>query len=312
MANWSAEQIPDLSGKTIIVTGGNSGIGFEAALQLAGKGAGVILACRNLDKASTALESIRSSFPSSSVEPFELDLAKLDSVRAFAKRFLDSGRSLDVLCNNAGVMALPLRRTAEGFEMQLGTNHLGHFALTGLLLERLLATEGARIVSVASNFHRFGRIDFDDLNWQHSYGRWPAYGRSKLANLLFTYELQRRLDRLSTSALAVACHPGYAATNLPLAGFKKKRASLQEGAAKLGNRILAQSAAKGALPTLRAAVDPEVRGGDYFGPDGLAEMWGSPIKVESNARSHDLETAARLWEISEELTGVRYDAIRLS
>jgi NAD(P)-dependent dehydrogenase (short-subunit alcohol dehydrogenase family) len=236
----------------------------------------------------------------------ELDLANLASIRAFAAAFLAKHDSLHLLCNNAGVMALPHRHTADGFEMQFGTNHLGHFALTGLLLERLLATPGARLVNQSSTFHRLGKMRFDDLNWERGYRKWPAYGQSKLANLLFTYELQRKLEAKNASLLSVACHPGYAATNLQLAGPQVAQSSIMERVWSLSNRIFAQSAAMGALPMLYAATASDVRGGDYIGPDQLGESWGHPKKVRSNARSRDLSAAATLWDVSEKLTGVSY------
>jgi hypothetical protein len=239
----------------------------------------------------------------------DLDLADLQSVRRFAEEFLARHNKLHVLCNNAGVMALPYRKTTDGFEMQIGTNHLGHFALTGHLLRRLLDTPGARVVTVSSGAHRVGRIRFDDLNWEKGYRKWLAYGQSKLANLLFAYELQRRLDAAGAQLISVACHPGYAATNLQLAGPRMEGSSLMEFLSQLSNRLVAQSAAMGALPTLYAATAPDVRGGDYIGPDGLFENWGYPKKVRSNRQSHDHEAARRLWEISERLTGVRYDAL---
>ncbi len=303
---WTAKDVPDLSGKTIVVSGGNSGIGYEASVGLARKGARVVLACRDSVKADRAVEAIRGTHPGAHVESMELDLASLVSVRDFAKAFLERHDALHVLCNNAGVMAIPRRVTADGFEMQLGTNHLGHFALTGLLLDRLLATDGARVVTVASTAHRPGRINFDDLQSERSYGKWRAYGQSKLANLLFTYELQRRLESAGSGLLAAACHPGYAATNLQFAGPRMQGSSFLESVMTLGNRLFSQSAAMGTLPTLYACTAPDVRGGDYFGPDGLGEMWGSPKRVTSTARSHDRDMASKLWDVSESLTGVRY------
>lgn len=303
---WTADQMPDLSGKTVLVTGGNSGIGYEAARQFARKGARVVLACRDLGKARAAIGTITSAHPDAHVEAMELDLASLASVRACADAFRAAHRALHVLCNNAGVMALPYRRTADGFEMQIGTNHLGHFALTGLLLDRLLDTDGARVVTVSSGAHRFGTIRFDDLHWQHGYRKWLAYGQSKLANLLFMYELQRRLEAARASVISVACHPGYAATNLQFVGPRMAGSSWMEYASQLGNQLFAQTAAMGALPTLYAATAPAVRGGDYIGPDGIGELWGSPKKVQSNARSRDPAAARKLWEISESLTGVSY------
>lgn len=306
---WTATDIPDLSGKTTIVTGGNSGIGYEAALQLAGRGARTILACRDLGRAGDAAAQIKSTFPNAVVDLMALDLASLASIRAFATAFQDKHAGLDVLCNNAGVMALPYRKTVDGFEMQLGTNHLGHFALTGLLLERLLATPGSRVVNVSSTAHRIGRMRFDDLNGERSYAKWRAYGQSKLANLLFTYELQRRLDAAGVDVISVACHPGYAATNLQAAGPRMEGSTLMESITDLGNRLLAQSAAMGALPTLYAATAPEVRGADYIGPDGFMENAGHPKKTRSNARSHDRDAAAKLWDVSVQLTRVPYAAL---
>jgi NAD(P)-dependent dehydrogenase (short-subunit alcohol dehydrogenase family) len=301
--------MPDLSGKTIVVTGGNSGIGYEAAKQFARKRAHVVLACRDIGKARAAVAAITAEDPTASLAVMPLDLASLASVRSFTAAFLSQHGTLHVLCNNAGVMALPNRKTADGFEIQFGTNHLGHFALTGLLIERLLATPGARVVTVSSGAHRFGAMRFDDLQWERGYRKWAAYGQSKLANLLFTYDLQRKLAAAGARLISVACHPGYAATNLQLVGPRMQGSSLLESLAQLGNRFVAQSAALGALPTLYAATAPDVRGGDYIGPHGLAQNWGYPKKVQSNRRSHDTAAATRLWEISEQLTGVCYDAL---
>jgi NAD(P)-dependent dehydrogenase (short-subunit alcohol dehydrogenase family) len=303
---WTANDMPDQTGRTIAVTGGNSGIGLEAAKACAAAGAHVVIACRDPQRARGALESLREAVPGASVEALPLDLASLASVRDFAKAFLDRHPRLDVLVNNAGVMAIPRRTTADGFEMQLGTNHLGHFALTGLLLERLLATPGSRIVNVSSTAHRAGRIDFDDLHGERRYARWGAYGQSKLANLLFTFELARRLEAAGHPLKSVACHPGWAATNLQFAGAKMDGSRLMEQVARLGNRLFAQDAAMGALPTAYAATAPEVASGDYIGPDRFYETWGHPAKVGSSRRARDREAARRLWEVSEQATGVRY------
>src|SRR5579863_1269639 len=305
---WTADDIPDLSGKTIVITGGNSGIGYEAALAFARKRAEVILACRDLGKARTAAAQITSSAPGANVSVMELDLSNLASVRGFSDAFHLQHKALHVLCNNAGVMAIPYRQTADGFEMQFGTNHLGHFALTGLLMDRLLASESARVVNVASGAHRMGSIRFDDLQWKQGYRKWMAYGQSKLANLLFTFELQRKADAAGKKFLSVACHPGYAATNLQAVGPKMSGSSMMEYLSEAGNRLLAQSAAMGALPTEYAAV-ADVRGGDYIGPDGMAELWGHPTRVGCSAAAQDTASAKRLWEVSEQLTGVRYDAL---
>ena len=303
---WTADDMPDLSGRTIVVTGGNSGIGYEAALELARKRADVIIACRDLGKARSAAAQISASSPDAEVDVMELDLSNLASVRSFADAFHSKYQTLDVLCNNAGVMAIPYRQTVDGFEMQFGTNHLGHFALTGLLLDRLLATDGARVVNVASGAHRMGSIRFDDLQWHNGYRKWRAYGQSKLANLLFTFELQRRADAAGAKLLSVACHPGYAATNLQAAGPRMQGSSMLESLFSVGNSLFAQSAAMGALPTEYAAVAPDVHGGDYIGPDGIAEMWGHPVKVGCSAAARDTAAAARLWEVSEQLTNVHY------
>jgi len=303
---WKADDLPDLSGKTIVVTGGNSGIGYEAALQFARKNASVVLACRSLDKARAAAAHIKAANQRGAVEVMELDLSKLASVRAFAQEYQRAQARLDVLVNNAGVMALPYRKTADGFEMQFGTNHLGHFALTGLLIDKLLAADRARVVTISSGAHRIGRIHFDDLQGERSYQKWLAYGQSKLANLLFAFELQRKLEAAGKNVLSVACHPGYAATNLQAVGPRMEGSSFQESLMELGNRLFSQSAARGALPTLYAAAAPDVKGGDYIGPDGIAEMWGYPRRVGCSAAAQDRRDAARLWEDSERLTGVHY------
>ncbi len=308
-AKWTAADLPELSGRVFVVTGGNSGLGLETSRELARKGGHVVIACRNATQARTALENIRTSAPRASVESMSLDLADLASVRAFAAALRERHGRLDALCNNAGVMALPYRRTADGFEMQLGTNHLGHFALTGLLLETLLATPGARVVSVSSGAHRIGRIRFDDLQSERRYSKWQAYGQSKLANLLFTYELARRAEKAGVDLTALAAHPGYAATNLQAAGPRMQGSVLGERFVALGNRLFAQPAAMGALPTLYAAAAEEVRSGEYYGAGGPGELWGHPKRVGSSRRSRDLEVAARLWQVSEDLTGVRFKAL---
>ena len=303
---WTTDDIPDLSGRTIVVTGGNSGIGYETAREFARKRAEVILACRDLGKARTAAAQITASATGAKVDVMELDLSNLASVRGFSDAFHLQHQALDVLVNNAGVMAIPFRQTADGFEMQFGTNHLGHFALTGLLLDRLLATDGARVVNVASGAHRMGKIRFDDLQWKNGYRKWMAYGQSKLANLLFTLELQRKVDAAGRKLLAVACHPGYAATNLQAAGPRMQGSSTLESLFSVGNSLFAQSAAMGALPTEYAAVAADVHGGDYIGPDGMAELWGNPVRVGRSAAAQDAAAASRLWEVSEQLTNVHY------
>jgi len=297
---WSETSIPDQSGRTALVTGANSGIGYEAARALAQHGARVLLGCRNPDKAKSALDRIRSSAPGADVEILELDLADLTSVRAAAATVTDGEDHLDLLINNAGVMAIPLQHTADGFEMQFGTNHLGHFALTGLLLDRLNSTPGSRVVSVSSTGHKMGRISFDDLDASNGYHRWMRYGQSKVANLLFTYELQRRLEASGAGTVALACHPGGSNTELG-----RDAGLLMKTFQPIANLFM-QPAAMGALPTLRAATDPLARGGEFYGPDGITQMRGFPTKVHSTAYSHKRDVAERLWEVSEELTGVAY------
>jgi NAD(P)-dependent dehydrogenase (short-subunit alcohol dehydrogenase family) len=295
-SDWTAEAIPDLTGKTAIVTGANSGIGYEMARALARKEATVILACRNKDKGEAAVWQIDQEYPEAKAELMQLDLSDLASVRRFAGEFTSHYDRLDILINNAGIMVPPFGKTADGFELQFGTNHLGHFALTGLLFGLIIHTPRARVITVSSGGHRFGEIDFDNLNAEKGYDRQKAYAQSKLANLLFTYELQRRFEGAAVDAIAAAAHPGWTATNLQ-AHWRMVR---------ILNPFLAQKPEMGALPALYAATAPDVQGGDYYGPRGWQEMRGYPTKVQSSDRSHDMAVAARLWTISEELTGVRY------
>lgn len=305
MINWTQNEIPDQQGRLVIVTGGNSGIGYEAALALAGKNAHVIMAVRSVDKGEEAARNIRQQYPKSHVTVMGLDLSDLKSVRAFAQKFLKQYDRLDVLINNAGVMALPQRKTADGFEMQFGTNHLGHFALTGLLLPALKKTSNSRVVTVSSAMHTSGDIHFDDLQWEKKYQSWGAYGQSKLANLLFAYELQRRLEAAGIKIISVGCHPGYANTNLQAAGPKMEGSTFKAWMMKMANALFAQGQDMGALPTLFAAIAVEVNGCDYIGPAG--RMKGYPTKVKSNNKSYDESLAKRLWTVSEELTGVVYN-----
>jgi NAD(P)-dependent dehydrogenase (short-subunit alcohol dehydrogenase family) len=299
---WTAADIPDQSGRVAVVTGANSGLGLVAAGELARAGAAVIVACRNTQKGEAAGEAIRGEAPGASVEVEALDLADLGSVRAFADRLHARGDTLDLLINNAGVMASPQRTTNDGFELQLGTNHLGHFALTGLVLDLLSDTPGARVVTVSSGMHHRGRIDFDDLNSERGYSRWGAYSQSKLANLLFMLELDRRLKAADVDVVSVAAHPGYAATNLQLSAPPLHERIFM----RVSNLLFAQSAEMGALPILYAATVPDVQGGFYIGPDGRGESRGYPTTVSPNRRALDPEVAARLWEVSEDLTGVSY------
>jgi NAD(P)-dependent dehydrogenase (short-subunit alcohol dehydrogenase family) len=302
---WSLGRVPDLSGRIVIITGANSGIGYEAARSLAQHQAEIILACRNLAKAEAAADRIRLETPPANIEVIPLDLADLASVRAFADAFRAKKSRLDALINNAGVMALPKRTTRDGFEMQLGTNHLGHFALTARLLEVLLATPRSRVVNVSSMAHKFGTIRFHDLQWEKGYQKWGAYGQSKLANLLFTYELDRRLKAAGSDTISVACHPGWAATNLQQAGPKMSGSKIMEALSACGNAALAQDAAAGALPPVFATVEP-LRGGEVVGPTRMMGWRGPPAVVEPATKARDPEAAARLWDESESLTGVRY------
>jgi NAD(P)-dependent dehydrogenase (short-subunit alcohol dehydrogenase family) len=290
MASFTTADIPDLTGRKVIVTGANSGIGRATAAALAGAGAHVTLAVRNAEKGGAAAATMPGE-----TEVRELDLASLASVRAFAAAWEGE---IELLINNAGVMVPPLTRTAEGFELQFGTNHLGHFALTNLLLEHVTG----RVVTVSSTGHRMGRIDFDDLNWEHKpYKAWRAYGQSKLANLLFTAELQRRLTAAGSRAVATAAHPGYAATNLQ---FHSQRRAIDLISA-IGNRVLAQDENGGALPTLYAAV-ADIPGNSFAGPSGFLEWRGAPKLVGRSAAAQDIDVARRLWTVSEELTAVRF------
>lgn len=305
---WSEGNIPDLTGRVIVVTGANSGIGYEAARAFAQHGAHVVLACRNRTKADAAVASIADVTANPSLEILDVDLGDLDSVAAAAKQFLADHDRLDVLVNNAGLMALPRQTTAQGYEMQFGVNHLAHFALTGHLLDRLLGTQASRVVAVSSTGHRPGKIHFDDLQGEKHYGPWSAYFQSKLSNLLFTYELQRKLEGHGASTIAVAAHPGGTNTNLGHGQSSGFVTWLMDAARPVLSFVM-QPAAMGALPTMRAAVDPEVVGGEYYGPDGFMEQRGYPKRVSSTARSHDAEVARRLWTVSESLTGVSYSAL---
>jgi len=302
--NWTAKNIPDLKGKVIIITGANSGIGYEATKEFARKGAQIIMACRSVDKAQAALTKIQAEIPGAPAEIIHLDLASQKSVRKFAEAFMAKYDRLDILLNNAGIMAIPYAKTADGFEKQFGTNHLGHFALTGLVIDLVLKTPDSRVVNISSNAHRFGSLDFGNLMFEEGkdYSRMQAYGRSKLANLLFTYELQRRFESAGANAIAIAAHPGISATNLanhfaPDWFFNIFMPLFSR---------MTQSAAMGALPSIRAAVDPDISGGEYFGPDGPKERKGYPVLVKSNEASHNKADAKQLWDQSEALTKVSF------
>jgi NAD(P)-dependent dehydrogenase (short-subunit alcohol dehydrogenase family) len=293
MTDWTIADIPDQTGRTAVITGANTGLGYETALALAARGARVVLAVRNLDKGRSAADLITRRNPGSDVSLQQLDLTSLASIDEAAGQLRAAHDRIDLLINNAGVMMTPKSTTKDGFELQFGTNHLGHFALTGRLLDRLLATPDSRVVTVSSMGHRFGRMRFDDLQSERSYHRVGAYGQSKLANLMFTYELQRRLA--GTDTIAVAAHPGGSSSELSrhLPSFVQQVF-----------KPLEQGTDMGALPTLRAATDPTVLGGQYVGPGGFAEMRGYPKIVGSSARSHNVAAQQRLWAVSEELTGV--------
>jgi NAD(P)-dependent dehydrogenase (short-subunit alcohol dehydrogenase family) len=298
MGKWTTADIPDQTGRTAVITGANTGLGYETATALAAKGAHVVLAVRNIEKGKAAADLITRAHPGASVAIQQLDLTSLDSVRAAADQLRSNYDSIDLLINNAGVMMTPKSATKDGFELQFGTNHLGHFALTNLLLDRVLAAPGSRVVTVSSVGHRFARngIRFDDLQWQRDYSRVGAYGQSKLANLMFTYELQRRLR--GTDTIAAAAHPGGSNTELD------RNLPRWMNVLTRPLTLLAQSADMGALPTLRAATDPGVIGGQYYGPDGFGEQRGYPKVVASSKVSHDAEAQRRLWAVSEELTSV--------
>ena len=301
-SKWTAADVPDQTGRVAIVTGANTGIGYEAALVLAGKGARIVIAVRNAGKGQKALDAITRKHPGASVTLQELDLASLASVRNATDALRAAHPRIDLLINNGGVMYPPKQTTADGFELQFGTNHLGHFAFTGLLLDNLLDVPGSRIVTVASIAHNIrAGIHFDDLQWERSYNRVAAYGQSKLANLMFTYELQRRLAAKGAPTIAVAAHPGVSNTEL----MRHIPGSGLPGFAQLAG-LVTNSPPVGALGTLRAATDPGVTGGQYYGPSGFRELVGHPVLVDSTKQSHDAATQQRLWAVSEELTGVKY------
>jgi hypothetical protein len=307
-SGWGPDDIGDLTGSTIMVTGANSGIGYEAAVELAAHGAHLVLACRNLQKGRQAADRIIGYTPSASVEVLEIDLSSLESVGRASATFNREHDRLDVLVNNAGVMGTPYRITEDGNELQFASNHLGHFALTGLVMDRLLTTTGSRVVTVSSLGHRQGHLDFSNLQLEHGgYTRAGAYGNSKLANLLFTHELDRRLRAGGAGTIAVAVHPGWSRSNLTVSGPALGGSALIARAGRVVGRIGGQSAASGARPTLFAATEPGVRGGQYIGPDGLGQLFGAPTLVGAAKRARSAPDALALWEASEALTGVRYD-----
>ena len=302
---WISENVPEMTGKLVIVTGANSGLGLEVSKVFAAQGANLIMACRNISKGKEALNSIKEIYPGASVEVAELDLADLNSVQSFVEKITKEYKRLDILCNNAGVMALPELRTKDGFEMQFGTNHLGHFSLTLGLLPLLNTSDGARVVNISSMAAKMGKIDFSNLNAEKNYDKWGAYGQSKLANLLFTFELQKRLQKSGSKTTVYSSHPGYSATNLLTTGPKLEGASVKKKFMQLADSLIATKASLGALSTIYAATSQEVKAGALYGP-ALFGMWGLPAENKIVEKGKDPETALKLWDVSEKLTGIKY------
>lgn len=301
--------LPDLSDRVALVTGANSGLGFETTKALAGAGARVLMACRSEAKASEAIASIRAAQPSARLDFVALDLASLASVRRAAEQVRAEHAKLDLLINNGGVMAVPYKLTEDGFEQQIGVNHFGHFALTGLLLDRLLAAPAARVVAVTSLAHRLGRIRFEDIDSRQRYRKWEAYGQSKLANLLFAVELHRKLLAQRLPAISLACHPGYAATNLQSVGPQLHGSAVAGAFYRVSNALFAQSATSGAECLLAAATSSTARGGECIGPRGPFQAWGSPTEVTVRRLAQNPRVAGKLWALSVERTGVGYEAL---
>jgi NAD(P)-dependent dehydrogenase (short-subunit alcohol dehydrogenase family) len=304
-AHWTAQDVGDQTGQIAVITGANSGLGLETARVLAAHGATVVLAGRDPGRTAAAADGLRAQLADASVQTAELDLASLDSIRTAAADLTARFPRLDLLINNAGVMFTPYGLTKDGYELQFGTNHIGHYALTGLLMPSLLAVHGSRVVTLSSNGHRAGRMNFADLQSSRHYNRYAAYGKSKLANLLFTYELQRRLTAARKHTLALAAHPGTARTELTRHMSALSNAAMNPRFAAI-NSWWVQDAKMGALPALRAATDPDAIGGTYYGPDGFMELTGYPVVVASSARSQNREDQRRLWVESEQLTGITY------
>ena len=303
---WSPDDIGDQTGRVALITGANSGIGFATARALADRGAHVVLACRNPEKARHAADELECELDRSSIELLTLDLSDLVAVRRSAEQFLAAHARLDLLINNAGVMGTPYRQTPDGFELQMATNHLGHFAFTGLLLDRLVTSGRSRVVTVSSLMHRIGHIDFDDVAGLKIRNTWSHYGNSKLANLLFTAELDRRLRAAGASVIAVTAHPGWTRSNLIGNGAALGTGKVRARASRAFGTLFGQTAAAGAGPTLYAATAPAVRSGQFIGPSHVAQLFGAPTVVQPNRRAKNRADAARLWEISEKLTDVRY------
>ena len=310
MSRWTTEYIPDLTGRLALITGANSGLGLETTRALVAHGAHVVMTWRNKDKGQQALTTIQNQYPQAKVELMQLDLASLEAIRSFSAEFRQKYDQLDLLFNNAGVMAIPRSETVDGFETQFGTNYLGHFALTGLLLPTLLNTPLSRIITTTSMARHMGQIDFDDLQRNRSYSRWETYGQSKKANLLFAFELQRRLSAIAANTISVAAHPGYASTNLQSTSAVSSSARSEIFFYKYLNPIVAQSGAMGALPQLYAATSSMIVGGELVGPGGFFGMRGYPKIERHSQREYNLPVAKRLWETSVELTGVDYAALQ--
>ncbi len=308
MARWTTKDIPDQSGRVVIVTGANSGLGYETSLALAEKNATVIMACRNMSKGQDALNQVKAKVPHATVELMQLDLGSLASVNVFAETYRANYDRLDLLINNAGIMGIPRGETADGFEIQFGVNHLGHFALTGLLIDLIIQTPNSRVVSVSSSANFFGTMNFDDLMGEQSYTRYGAYSQSKLANILFANELQKRLEEAGVNTISLSAHPGYSSTNLQSTSTAHSGALIERILYPVLGRVMAQSQAQGALPQLYAAVSPDANGCDFIGPHFM-NMRGYPKKVRAKADAYDEEIAKRLWEASEKLTGITYSAL---
>ncbi|HTN99949.1 MAG TPA: oxidoreductase [Microthrixaceae bacterium] len=304
---WTSQDIPDQHGRIAVVTGANSGLGLESAKALARSGAMVVMACRNLERGEAARLLVEREATGEAPRLQELDLADLSSVSNASAELAKTLPHIDILLNNAGVMALPERWTAEGHEMQFGTNHLGHFALTAHLLPLLDSANNSRVVTTSSHMHRIGKMHWEDLDWKKGYRRWPAYGQSKLANLLFAMELDRRASAAGSTVESMAAHPGYASTGLQQAGPNMSDRKLAARVVGLGNMTIAQSAQMGALPQLFAATSPTAMSGRYYGPGGVGELHGSPREVKPMSAALSREEGHRLWNISENLTGVRFE-----
>ena len=308
--NWTSADIPDQTGRTVLVTGGNSGLGFHTCRLLAAKGARVFLASRSSQRGDQAGSQILQSTPNAQLEVISLDLADLESVRHCAENLRNELDRLDILVNNAGVMAIPRQETGHGFERQFGVNHLGHFALTGGLMPLLLETPASRIVNVSSMAHRSGSLNFDDLHGRRKYSRFGAYAQSKLANLLFTLELQRRMETVAAPTICLSAHPGWASTNLQSAAPNERASTFELLLMRTLNALFAQSAEQGALPQLYAATSPAVQGGDFVGPDGWMQMRGYPQKHRAKETAYDREAARELWRLSVEMTGEPFDLLQ--